>query len=163
MEQSSDTVSRQFLTPNYPCPNCLLNVPPNCLSPAREGIFSPFRKNPSGKGKCAATERQKLSRGNFCLAALRWLSGSSGSQKFYIEVFAFKLSLLSRDNKANRFVWVVGRHLSRNPVRDNPSPHITQQLFPSSHKRCFPNGVFQSWVFRGWLVRIRKGRRHRNA
>ena len=37
-----------------------------------------FRNWPRGEGNCAAIERQKLSRGNFCLAASRCLSGPSG-------------------------------------------------------------------------------------
>ena len=39
------TVSRQFLTRNYPHPNCLLKCLQNCLSPTREGIFSFFKIN----------------------------------------------------------------------------------------------------------------------
>ena len=54
------------------CPNCLSKCLPNCLSPTREGFFP-------GEGNCAVTERQKLSRGNFCLAAFRCLSRPSGS------------------------------------------------------------------------------------
>ena len=37
------TVSRQFLTRNYPRPNCLLKCLPNCLSPTREGLFFPLQ------------------------------------------------------------------------------------------------------------------------
>ena len=33
------SVSRQFLTRNYPRPNCLLKCLPNSLSPTREGFF----------------------------------------------------------------------------------------------------------------------------
>ena len=33
------TVSRQFVTRNYPRPNCLLKCLANCLSPAREFFF----------------------------------------------------------------------------------------------------------------------------
>ena len=33
---------------------------------------------PCGEGSCAATKRQKLSRGNFCLVASRCLAGPSG-------------------------------------------------------------------------------------
>ena len=36
------TVSRQFLTRNYPRPNCLLKCLPNCLFPTREGFLSSF-------------------------------------------------------------------------------------------------------------------------
>ena len=41
------TVSRQFLTRNYPRPNCLLKCLPNCLSPTREGFFILFQINPA--------------------------------------------------------------------------------------------------------------------
>ena len=40
-------VSRQFLTRNYPRPNCLLKCLPNCLSPTREGFLSSFKINPA--------------------------------------------------------------------------------------------------------------------
>ena len=40
------TVSRQFLTRNYPRPNCLLKCLQNCLSPTRQGIFCPLSKLP---------------------------------------------------------------------------------------------------------------------
>ena len=57
------TVSRQFLTRNYPRPSCLLKCLPNCLSPTREGFFF-FQNCPRGEGNCETIERQKLSRGN---------------------------------------------------------------------------------------------------
>ena len=41
------TVSRQFLTRNYPRPNRLLKCLPNCLSPTGEGIFSSFKITPA--------------------------------------------------------------------------------------------------------------------
>ena len=41
------TVSRQFLTRNYPRPNCLLKCLPNCLSPTREDFLSSFKINPA--------------------------------------------------------------------------------------------------------------------
>ena len=41
------TVSRQFLTRNYPRPNCLLKFLPNCLSPTGEDIFSSFKITPA--------------------------------------------------------------------------------------------------------------------
>ena len=62
------TVSRQFLTHNYPRPNCLLKCLPNCLSPTREGFFFFFQSCPRGEGNCETTERQKFSRGN-CFAS----------------------------------------------------------------------------------------------
>ena len=89
--------SRQKLTPHclaaifdsqLPHPNCLLECLPNCLSPTREGFFSSFKNCPYGEGNCAATERQKLSGGNFWLATLRCLSGPSG-QTFVSIVFIF--------------------------------------------------------------------------
>ena len=41
------TVSRQFLTRNYPRPNRLLKCLPNCLSPHRRGHFSSFKITPA--------------------------------------------------------------------------------------------------------------------
>ena len=41
------TVSRQFLTRNYPRPNCLLKCLPNCLSPTGDGILSSFKITPA--------------------------------------------------------------------------------------------------------------------
>ena len=41
------TVLRQFLTRNYPRPNCLLKCLPNCLSPIRESLLSSFKLNPA--------------------------------------------------------------------------------------------------------------------
>ena len=58
------TVSRQFLTRNYPCPNCLLKCLQNCLSPTGEGIFSSFKITPAVR----VTARQ--SRDKNCLAAI---------------------------------------------------------------------------------------------
>ena len=71
------TVSRQFLTRNYPRPNCLLKCLPNCLSHKR-GLFILFQNQPRGEGNCETSERQKLSRGNFCPATsicLFWPTG----------------------------------------------------------------------------------------
>ena len=58
------TVSRQFLTRNYPRPNCLLKCLPNCLSPTREGFLSSFKINPAVR----VIARQV--RGKNCLAAI---------------------------------------------------------------------------------------------
>ena len=69
------TVSRQFLTRNYPRPNCLLKCLPNCLSPTREGFLSSFKINPAVR----VIARQV--RGKNCLSAifvLRHQSVSSG-------------------------------------------------------------------------------------
>ena len=41
------TVSRQFLTHNYPRPNCLLKCLPNCISPTREDVLSSFKIDPA--------------------------------------------------------------------------------------------------------------------
>ena len=68
-------VSRQFLTRNYPRPNCLLKCLPNCLSPTREGILSSFKINPAVR-VIARQVRDKN-----CLAAIfapRHQSVSSG-------------------------------------------------------------------------------------
>ena len=69
------TVSRQFLTRNYPRPNCILKCLPNCLSPTREGFLSSFKINPAVR----VIARQV--RGKNCLAAFfapRHQSVSSG-------------------------------------------------------------------------------------
>ena len=69
------TVSRQFLTRNYPRPNCLPKCLPNCLSPTREGFLSSFKINPAVR----VIARQV--RGKNCLAAIfapRHQSVSSG-------------------------------------------------------------------------------------
>ena len=69
------TVSRQFLTRNYPRPNCLLKCLPNCLSPTREGFLSPFKIN------SAVRVIARQVRGKNCLAAIfapRHQSVSSG-------------------------------------------------------------------------------------
>ena len=68
-------VSRQFLTRNYPRPNCLLKCLPNCLSPTREGFLSSFKINPAVR----VIARQV--RGKNCLATIfapRHQSASSG-------------------------------------------------------------------------------------
>ena len=68
-------VSRQFLTRNYPRPNCLLKCLPNCLSPTREGFLSSFKSNPAVR-VIARQVRDKN-----CLAAIfapRHQSVSSG-------------------------------------------------------------------------------------
>ena len=53
-------------------------MPPKLPLPHTRGHFFLFQNCPRGEGNCAAIERQKLSRGNFCLAASRCLSGPSG-------------------------------------------------------------------------------------
>ena len=77
------TVSRQFLTRNYPRPNCLLKCLPNCLAPKRR-LFILFQNYPRGEGNCETSERQKLSRGNFCPATsicLFWPTGQVGREE----------------------------------------------------------------------------------
>ena len=63
-ERRENTVSRQFLTRNYPRPKCLLKCLQNCLSPTREGIFSSFKITPAVR----VTARQL--RDKNCLAAI---------------------------------------------------------------------------------------------
>ena len=53
-------VSRQFLTLNYPRPNCLIKCLPNCLSPTLEDIFFLFQNCPRGEGNCAAIFAAKI-------------------------------------------------------------------------------------------------------
>ena len=78
------TVSRQFLTRNYPRPNCLLKCLPNCLSPTREGFLSSFKTNPAVRVFARQARGKKFSRGiNLSLLA-HWVplncifSGISG-------------------------------------------------------------------------------------
>ena len=79
--------SRQKLTPHclaaifdsqLPSPKLSLKMPPELPLPHNRGHLFLFQNCPRGEGNCAAIERQKLSRGNFCLAASRCLSGPSG-------------------------------------------------------------------------------------
>ena len=79
--------SRQKLTPHclatifdshLPSPELSLKMPPKLPLPHNRGHFFLFQNCPHGEGNCAAIEQQKLSRGNFCLAASRCLSGPSG-------------------------------------------------------------------------------------
>ena len=79
--------SRQKLTPHclaaifdsqLPSLKLSLKMPPKLPLPHKRGHFLLFQNCPRGEGSCAATERQKLSRGNFCLAASRCLSRPSG-------------------------------------------------------------------------------------
>ena len=71
--------SRQKLTPHclaaifdsqLPSPKLSLKMPPKLPLPHNRGHFFLFQNCPRGEGNCAAIERQKLSRGNFCLAAI---------------------------------------------------------------------------------------------
>ena len=82
--------SRQKLTPHclaaifdsqLPSLKLSLKMPPKLPLPHNGGHFLLFQNCPHGEGNCAAIERQKLSRGNFCLAASRCLSGPSGMGK----------------------------------------------------------------------------------
>ena len=79
--------SRQKLTPHclaaifdsqLPSPEVSLKMPPKLPLPHKRGLSCLFQNYPRGEGNCAAVERQKLSRGSFCLAALRCLSGPCG-------------------------------------------------------------------------------------
>ena len=79
--------SRQKLTPHclaaifdsqLPSPKLSPKMPPKLPLPHTRGHFFLFQKCPRGEGNCAAIEQQKLSRGNFCLAASRCLSRPSG-------------------------------------------------------------------------------------
>ena len=119
------TVSRQFLTLNYPRPNCLFKCFPNCLSPTREDIFSLLQNCPRGEGNCAAIERQKLSRGNFCLAASRCLSGPSG-QKGVSPICSDLRSLFSSDLFPFAFLFCGNTPISSDLFRFAP---ISSDLF----------------------------------
>ena len=83
------TVSRQFLTRNYPRPNCLLKCLPNCLSPTREGFLSSFKINPAVRvPNCETGERHNLSRGNFCPATSICLFWPTGHTKLPVNLFS---------------------------------------------------------------------------
>ena len=76
------TVSRQFLTRNYPRPSCLLKCLPNCLSPTREGFLSSFKVNPAVRVITRQVRDKNLSRGNFYPATsicIFWPTGLSRS------------------------------------------------------------------------------------
>ena len=90
------TVSRQFLTRNYPRPNCLLKCLPNCLSPTREGFLSSFKINPAVR-VIARQVRDKN-----CLAAIfapRHQSVSSGPLGFTSKVTGHFLRLKNSHEK----------------------------------------------------------------
>ena len=83
--------SQQKLTPHFlaatfdsrlPSPKLSLKMPPKMPLPHKRGHIFLFQNFPRGEGNCAAIERPKLSRGNFCLAASRCLSGPSGPPFF---------------------------------------------------------------------------------
>ena len=65
-----------------PSPKLYLKMPPKLPLPHNRGHFFLFQNCPRGEGNCAAIEWKKLSRGNFCLAASRCLSGPSGLSSF---------------------------------------------------------------------------------
>ena len=71
-------LSRGNFHSQLPSPKLSLKMPPKLPLPHNRGHFFLFQNCPPGEGNCAANERQKLSRGNFCLATSRCLSGPSG-------------------------------------------------------------------------------------
>ena len=80
-------VSRQKLTPHcleaifdsqLPSPKLSPKMPPKLSLPHKRGLFILFQNEPRGEGNCETSERQKLSRGNFCPATsvcLFWPTG----------------------------------------------------------------------------------------
>ena len=78
------TVSRQFLTRNYP--TLSPKMPPKLSLPHKRGLFILFQNWPRGEGNCETSERQKLSRGNLCPATsicLFWPTGCAKSLTFF--------------------------------------------------------------------------------
>ena len=75
-------VTRQFLTRNYPRPNCLLQCLPNCLSPHKRGLSSSFKILPAVRA-IAQQLRQKLSRGKLCPTTSRCLFWPTGWKSFF--------------------------------------------------------------------------------
>ena len=55
-------------------------MPPKLPLPHKRGLFFIFQNCPRGEGNCETTERQKLSRGNLCLAASNPLRGHPGKR-----------------------------------------------------------------------------------
>ena len=89
-------------------------MPPKLPLPHKRGLVFLFQNCPRGEGHCAVAERQRLSRGNFCLAALRCLSGPSGIVQNYgkqakIPAFSPDLDLFSLPLKhdTHRQCWEV--------------------------------------------------------
>ena len=116
--------SRQKLTPHclaaifdsqLPSPKLSHKMPPKLPLPHSRGHFLLFQNCPRGEGNCAAIERQKLSRGNFCLAASRCLSGPSG--------WGFKGCLASGPgNRPNSSVFAL--FLPFSPFSGGPEQHL---------------------------------------
>ena len=86
-----EKASRQKLTPHclaaifdsqLPSSKLPFKIPPKLPLPHKRGLFFFFQNCPRGEGNCAAIERQRLSRDNFCLAASRCLSRPSGKGRW---------------------------------------------------------------------------------
>ena len=100
---------------------------PQIASPPQERQFFLFQNNPRGEGNCAATEQQKLSRGNFCLAASRCLSGPSG-----------------RSIPFMKGVWVVRGRWGKTLRTPRPvSQGVSRRVSPKTRgvRRSVPRGV----------------------
>ena len=105
---------RQKLTPHclaaifdsqLPSPKLSLKMPPKLPLPHNRGHFFLFQNCPRGEGNCAAIERQKLSRGNFCLAASRclsWPSGKGTHEKSKVSSLCGTPKILRKERKTHK-------------------------------------------------------------
>ena len=84
-------VSRQKLSPHcleaifdsqLPSPKLSPKMPPKLSLPHKRGLFILFQNYPRGEANCETSERQKLSRGNFCPATSICLFWPTGEANF---------------------------------------------------------------------------------
>ena len=109
------TVSSQFLTRNYPRPNCLLKCLPNCLSPTREGFLSSFKISPAVR-VIARQVRDKN-----CLAAIfapRHQSVSSGPLGSHFDFFSGSWLIFDSFSSLSRALLTPGRRGPGKPFSD---------------------------------------------
>ena len=116
------TVSRQFLTRNYPHRNCLSKCLPNCLAPTREDNFSSFKIAPAVR-----VIARQLS-GKNCLAASRCLSGPSGKPLYHVTVVAENAWEFPRDILSCNCI-LQEKQGNCNPEICNRNPH-SLRIYP---------------------------------
>ena len=141
--------SLQKLTPHclaaifdlrLPSPKSSLKMPLKLPLKLPGRAFLLIKNNPRGEGNCAATKLQKLSRGNFCLAASRCLSRLSGFGTF--PIFAgfsrfvqglslFVLFLFLGLLKCSRHNPDLSRKERETPRFGNPPVYLLSIFWPS--------------------------------
>ena len=107
-----------FFDSQLPSPKLSLKMPPTLALHHKRGLFVVFQIFPRGEGNCAAIERQKLSRGNFCLAASRCLSRPSGSAPLKSAEKVLRAPRLCKRQYRRRGPEHFFRHFPRHPVSD---------------------------------------------